>query len=562
MSTLAILGLFSLVLAGGLFSGSDDADDDATEEPVTPDDPNEPEMAFDPLGASLFLGTDADDSIGNANGDDTIFGGAGNDTIAAPFGDGNELNGEAGNDSIVSFGNSTINGGAGDDDLTGAGSINTGTGLINADAGNDTIRYGNNVEAFGGAGDDVFLTRNDGISSSGAATLNGGSGDDTIGIGTTIYTSPDEGALRSFIGGDGSDTFQVSLDSANGDTGLIGTIEDFDPGTDVLVLEVLSDPSPESTNQLELAGVNLQEVDDASHTDLRLTLSSPRGDAAVEAIIRIAGVTGLSLDDLNFVLPDGSALSSGFTDIDGTADVEATLAAESYNNFGAGNDSVTSDQNGTFVSLGDGEDVFLGRTEENNIVLGGLGNDTLETGGDGAVLSGGLDNDVLISNGDNSTLHGGSGDDTLITTGDGIFLSGGAGSDVYLAEEGSGSDVTFFEFFETGVTDSFTLRAGQTAIGGNGNFTVNITAAEAARGPAFVEGSGEITLNADPMLTGEFSVITRNFEDPLREPLSESSVFIGETLVLVINTGGFQEGFDTFEENPFFDFTLNRGQSV
>lgn len=145
----------------------------------------------DPDGDMVDAGDNA-----AGNDDDVIEAGAGNDTI------------------IAGAGNDTLIGGAGDDVLlggAGADSLLGGTGA-------DSITVGENDYADGGDGDDVFTIVQDDEPGTGAITIIGGEGDETlgdtldfaglIGFGDVTYTNADPGVGGGLTGfatlGDGT----------------------------------------------------------------------------------------------------------------------------------------------------------------------------------------------------------------------------------------------------------------------------------------------------------------------------------------------------------------------
>ena len=128
---------------------------------------------------------------------------------------------------------------------------------------------------------------------------------------------------------------------------------------------------------------------------------------------------------------------------------------------GGGNDIavITSENNETFeLSTSDvevvygniGNDVLNAANAENEIILhGGNGDDTLIGGAGDDILTGDDGEDILQGNIGNDTLFGGAGNDTIFA-GDGNdvliggigddILHGGYGSDVYVFERGDGND--------------------------------------------------------------------------------------------------------------------------
>ena len=78
------------------------------------------------------------------------------------------------------------------------------------------------------------------------------------------------------------------------------------------------------------------------------------------------------------------------------------------------------------------DDIIYGYDEEDNILKGGGGNDTLIGGRRNDIIEGDEGNDVLRGNSGNDTLIGGSGDDVLC---------GGYGDDTYIFNKGDGNDI-------------------------------------------------------------------------------------------------------------------------
>lgn len=151
------------------------------------------------------------------NGDE-IDAGAGNDTIdgGGAVGDRDIVDGESGNDLILSADGTLAFGGEGDDSLIGASND-----VLFGDEGNDSIVAGDSTRAFGGDGDDLF-TAPAGVN---GAELHGDAGNDTFlagdgnieihgddGDDLTVWTMTDAETSNSLIdGGDGHDTFRVVL---------------------------------------------------------------------------------------------------------------------------------------------------------------------------------------------------------------------------------------------------------------------------------------------------------------------------------------------------------------
>lgn len=194
-------------------------------------------------GNDTILGGNGDDVLTGGGGTNLIFGGAGNDTINSGAG---SADGGAGDDVIngVTNGSTYLRGGDGNDVIT------SGTGFndINGNAGNDTIFGGPaNDWLVGGKGDDEIhggtgkqilygnLGNDTLIGGDHADTVRGGQGDDLIyGGGGNDWISGDKGN-DTIYGGSGADIFHtfsgagidrvMDFNSAEGDRVL------FDAGT-------------------------------------------------------------------------------------------------------------------------------------------------------------------------------------------------------------------------------------------------------------------------------------------------------------------------------------------
>ena len=132
------------------------------------------------LSIEHLTGTNFNDNLYLEEGVDnsTVNGGAGNDFLYASYSFDFRLNGEAGDDHLVSgHGIGTLNGGAGNDHLESSEG-----GVLNGGDGNDVPEanyiFGFNTILNGNAGDDVLTVLQD------DGTLNGGSGKDTLSGGT------------------------------------------------------------------------------------------------------------------------------------------------------------------------------------------------------------------------------------------------------------------------------------------------------------------------------------------------------------------------------------------
>ena len=191
----------------------------------------------------LIKGTSLGESLQGGNGDDTIEGLGGNDTIDGQAGSDSILGGD-GHDVVEgNFGNDTLKGGLGDDTLcddqgsnwldgeVGNDSLSTqslsGQHTLMGGVGNDSLfAVGKQVSLQGGDNDDNlrargYLDNNRGDVEDGRATLDGGSGNDSLGFTADIWKKNTHAA--TLLGGLGNDSLsqqggaQAELSGGDGD---------------------------------------------------------------------------------------------------------------------------------------------------------------------------------------------------------------------------------------------------------------------------------------------------------------------------------------------------------
>ncbi|MCR8550955.1 hypothetical protein M4578_24300 [Salipiger sp. P9] len=269
---------FSLI--DGLISGTD-GDDEMTRESIDDSD----------RSASLRAG-DGDDLIDLATGlsvydsewSGDVSGDGGNDTIEAP----------------LAYG--VLDGGDGDDEIT-AGSAGA---TILGGAGNDRIQVtdlsGEGFDVDGGEGDDTLIGERHG-------DLHGGNGNDSLevsGMGSNaanyfVYAYGDEGddalsyatylpnadifeEAHTLFGGAGSDTFEITISETDGTsptpelsshsdgtprTFTVANIGDFESGTDVLMIESFAETA---THTLTTARIVTTEAPGGGDPSYQLAL--------------------------------------------------------------------------------------------------------------------------------------------------------------------------------------------------------------------------------------------------------------------------------------------------
>lgn len=293
-----------------------------------------------------------------AAGDDFIDGLAGNDIIQGGAGE-DELNGNGGDDTLV--------GGADNDILYGED-------VTDATTSNDTLRGGDgDDQLFGGKGND---------------TLEGGLGNDDLDGGADNDTVVYAGNVTDGYEFTVNSTTQVVIDTTN-------TLPLNDEGIDTV----------DNAEKITFAGVTYNLVLGSTGIDTKsgttgndLILVGADNDTVSGELGDDVMVGGLGTDTLDFSLQ--SALNA------------VTVVME------------TASTVGTATGSGIGSDVF----GEFEIIVGGAGNDSITGNDDANTLSGGLGNDTLNGGIGNDTLNGDDGDDTLTGgAGNDSLVGGGAG---------------------------------------------------------------------------------------------------------------------------------------
>ena len=416
------------------------------------------------LATSIGLAEGFADTIVNF---EHIKGGAGNDTLIGDSGD-NFINGWLGNDTIYGgLGNDTIEGGLGNDSLIAGGPGST------VDAGtSDWVYYGNAISdvtvSFAGTldtakGSDGFDTL------FGFENIYGGKGNDIL-IGDALANIiAGSGGKDYVIGGAGNDTLMGGagddrIDGGDGNDSLVAT----DPGDDTYY-------GGAGTDTIDYSGAT---------TDLQIGYVYP-----------YMTVTGAQGNDKIFSyltdFVEVFAFGSGNDKFSGQSNAETVYG-------GLGNDLLLGQGGNDYLDAGDGNDTLRGGSG-NDTLIGGAGSDwadytdinsavtinlttnTVSAGGYNDSLSGienlitgyGADlitgdaNDNWIISGDgNDTLNGGNGADTL---------NGGFGNDLFIVAAGDGSDYM---------------------LGGAGNDSVSFAALSTVGGALYIDLSSTVISTA------------------------------------------------------------------
>jgi len=490
---LSLLGLAATFAAFDIFGSDDDpvADtgDVPDDIPSPPDDPDDPILQTINLqpGQSAVTGSEDDpillravggaldtgagnDTIEVEGGDNTVHAGPGDDALSNAFGDNNLLDGGPGNDTfeLREPYATTVHGGEGDDTLTGnLVSLTTLDGGDGNDEINITVPQGNDETSFvdGGAGDDTInaeIHMANALSSA-DPVLSGGPGSDQFNLTVTPLAHPD---------------LQKDAEDGVFPPPPMTRIDDFEPGNDQLHIDPGSDDAPDEG--LTFSEARVVETEDG--TDVYLCYDATEDDAAYEARIHLAGVTGLTLDDLSFGEEPGRV-------------VFETNAGDTVTS-GAGDDNVAVAGNGVFDG-GGGDDTIS--VLDSARVSGGPGDDEIANSGDsyGLQLDGSEGNDTLtaadVSGGE---MNGGDGDDVINLAQasydqEPAFLNGGDGDDSFTLDLAVAQSADLGGGVEAG-----NWQAGIEATGGAGADSYTITFGT----PEFQGGDGQSDTDAGPLV--------------------------------------------------------------
>lgn len=219
-------------------------------------------------------------------------------------------------------------------------------------------------------------------------------------------------------------------------------------GTDTATLTIDFDQATGSEMNAEVENVTfrINDIDVASFVD---TISVTAYDASGEPIEVILTSAGDVFIENGVATGTIGTLSS---DADGSILVTipgpVSYLEIDYGNEGTGNQ-------GIYVSDIHFDSVYI---DENDTVLAGDGNDTVDSGLGDDIIYGGTGNDTLDGNVGNDTIYGEDGNDTLIGGDGNDQLYGGAGNDTFIGGEGadhnngsSGQDTIDYSASDAGV---------------------------------------------------------------------------------------------------------------
>ena len=380
----------------------------------------------------------------------------------------------------------TVQGTSGDDTM-GIGYVDAGGDTIDGADGDDDVIYafGGDDSIDAGKGDDTIYA------GAGDDTLDGAKNDDVLygGDGTdTLYGGNNNDVL---YGGTGAD----KLVGGKGADTLFGGADDDElaggTGDDTLYGGTGDDTLDGGTGRDTLVGG--AGSDTLYGGDNRDTFVLEDG---FENDLIFGGEGGADTDTI-----DASALTSG---------VSVTLTGDEAGTMSDGTDTATFSEIETF-DLTDQADTFDGSASGSSV--------SVSAGGGADSITGGSGDDQLAGDAGGDTLFGGAGADTLY---------GGSGDDVI-----TGGDDTDSLFGDAG-DDSFLIGTGDSASGGDGDDTFTIDGTQTGVGGITVVGgevgeTGGDTLDLNGLADWSSLVITN--PDDLAGGLSGTVSLLDSTLV-------------------------------
>ena len=415
-------------------------------------------------------------------GNDVIKGGAGNETFAAGAGADTFIGGTGNNTYVLQsgdnghtdtiFGHGTSN--AVVDSAWGHNVMHVDNGLTNLhNVQSIDLGYGGqNTISVNGTGNHVVDFTGITVSH---ATIQAGSGNDTIIGGAGNETFATGAGVDTLIGGSGNNTYVLgSGDSHQVDTfighGTSNAIVDSAWGTNVMhVADHLTNLSGVTSIDLGYGGHNTILVDDVK--TVTVTATDDHGLTASQTLT-------VDVNGGNHVL-----------DFTGITVNHATIQA------GAGNDTITGGNGNETFAAGAGVDTFIGGTGNNTYILqsgdngqtdtfighgtsnsivdsawgtnvmhvanhltnlSGISSIDLGYGGHNTIVDTGTGNHVLDFTGitvNHATLQAGSGNDTIIGGAGNETFGAGSGTDTFVG--GSGNNTYVLQSGDNGQTDTF-----------------------------------------------------------------------------------------------------------
>ncbi len=393
------------------------------------------------LGADRLSGLEDDDVLTGGGGNDVLNGGDGTDRVVetgvtSAIVTNTKISGGLGSDSLVGIEQFDLTGTAGNN-LLDASAFTLGSVSLSGGDGSDTIAGGSGGDVLNGQGgavdavDDVDVIRAnvagtvsltnmeltsssvlDSISNFQAASLTGSASDDVIDA--TAFVG-----VATINGGSGNDSILGPSGTLLVGTRSFGSQLNGMNGNDTIV--------GGTSNDSILGGAGNDDLDGGDGDD---RVNGNDGDDTI---------TGGADDDI--ITGDGGKDSidgeGGNDTIDGGA-ANDTIVGGSENDSisggagldsiegNAGNDTLNGNADADRIEGDDGDDKIFGGAG-NDVMLGGLGNDQINSQGGNDTMLGDEGDDTLIGGAGNELMFGGDGNDSL---------NGMAGNDVMLGDDG------------------------------------------------------------------------------------------------------------------------------
>lgn len=389
------------------------------------------------LGNDLLGGSGNDTLVGGLL-DDWLFGGDGNDVlfagnvtnvnfaigdasaqalaIAARGGNGNYLDGGAGDDRLYGgTGSDWLEGGAGNDLLAGG----EGGDIIAGGAGDDR---GGNGEArlFGGGGADQYLFRlGDGrdvvYDEEGAGAIRG-SGDS---LNDRLAKIANGQLARNWAGGG---DYEVNGSVKGGEDAIV-----FGTGLSLQNIQMRRSSASGAGNDLIIALVSYDAAGNAILTGDELTIKDWFESSHRVEWLRFADGEDIRIGDMTSYI-----IGTGGSDV-----ILGTYGAD-FLYGGAGNDEIRGLAGNDFGNGGSGDDFVAGDGDQ-DWVMGGSGNDQ---------VLGGAGNDTVFGDDGNDRVYGGTGSDLVVGGRGNDEVVGGEGDDVFRYQRGDGDDIVMDDYVD------------------------------------------------------------------------------------------------------------------
>jgi len=498
-------------------------------------------------GRNLIFGNQGGDSLISQAGADTIYGGQGNDIIRSRGG--SLLYGDRGNDTIVGEatstgviggssvgGGDTMYGGDGDDSLV-ANSV--GPSSLFGNQGNDVLVAGNKADTlYGGKGNDTLTSTVGGL-------LYGDIGNDNI-----VLSGSGVAGATTVYGGTGDDTI-----TGGGRTLLFGN-----EGKDVItggagdsVYGGKDDDSLSATGSGAFISGDLGN-DVLRNTGANNTLAGGEGDDTILFDGGAAFSTASGGGGKNFLQILPTITGSGNVLIAGSLGDTLVGAGANTLQGGVGDDSLVSGGSNVTLVGGVGRDTF-------NVLAGGAvagfnpgEGDTIISGTAPFTVIGGSTGLFLTGTPNRDTLIGGSANDTLEGLGNADILTGGGGADVFLFRgerftnlvSTTFSDTTFQSPTQFGGTFNVEYKAtfpGANVAGGGTLSTYSF-----AGGAGTVSGAGGTVGNVPYGAALTLTYGTTGGPGTANPPIFGSSVGTNAVLLPQSGYGYAVSGFDTITD--------------